>query len=88
MSRHYQLNRQEHMAVSEAARAGGQFDRPEMLCRTGDGHAQGTRTWADVTCRRCLEMRPCPMCGATLLSAKAACRARNPLTCREPGVPL
>jgi hypothetical protein len=50
---HYQLNDQEHAAVSEAKRRGASFDRPEMLCRTGDAHADGTRNWALVTCPQC-----------------------------------
>lgn len=28
---------------------------PWMLCRTGDGHASGTRTKSIVTCPACLE---------------------------------
>lgn len=51
---HRQLDQQEHMLVSEAARNGGKFDRPEMACRTGDGHAVGHDTWAGVTCEACL----------------------------------
>lgn len=54
---HYQLNDQEHAAVSEAKRRGAMFDRPEMLCRTGDGHAQGTRVWGAVTCPQCNKVR-------------------------------
>ena len=51
---HYQLNAAEHAALSEAKERGATCDRPEMLCRTGDGHAQGTRVWDEVTCGRCL----------------------------------
>jgi hypothetical protein len=55
MTLHYELNHQEHAAVSAAKRNGAQFDRPEMLCRTGDGRANGTRHWDHVTCQRCLQ---------------------------------
>jgi hypothetical protein len=51
---HYELSREEHRAISKAARNGASFDRPEMLCRTGDGHAKGTRVKAAVTCPYCL----------------------------------
>lgn len=54
---HYQLSEYEHRAVSEAARNGARFDRPEMLCRTGDGHAEGTRYWAKVDCPACQAAR-------------------------------
>lgn len=52
---HFQLNAAEHAAISETKRNGATFDRPEMLCRTGDGHAQGIREWSLVTCPRCLQ---------------------------------
>ena len=52
---HFQLNDKEHAAISEAKRNGAHFERPEMLCQTGDGHAEGTRNWDNVTCGRCLQ---------------------------------
>jgi hypothetical protein len=55
---HYQLSDTEHAMVSEAKRDGAHFDRPEMLCRTGDGHAKGTRHWRSVTCPGCVERIP------------------------------
>lgn len=58
------MTRQEHEAVSEAARNGAVFDRPEMACRTGDGHAvaalegpNAKPTWNGVTCPACLAKR-------------------------------
>jgi hypothetical protein len=54
--KHFQLSAAEHAALSEAKRTGATFDRPEMLCRTGDGHAIGTRDWGDVTCPQCLHV--------------------------------
>lgn len=56
MNPHYQLDDQEHAAISEAKRKGAHFDLPEMLCRTGDGHREGTRDWSKVTCPRCLHV--------------------------------
>jgi len=50
---HYQLTDQERKAISLAARSGAHFDRPEMACRTGDGHALGVSDWNKVTCPRC-----------------------------------
>ncbi len=55
---HRQLTSEERRAVSEAASNGAAFDRPEMWCRTGDGHAKGVEVWSAVTCPRCLEARP------------------------------
>ena len=52
---HFELNRREEMALSVSRRDGSQGDRPWMLCRTGDGHAVGTRVWDSVNCPRCLE---------------------------------
>jgi hypothetical protein len=62
---HYALTLDEH----RAARGGRYVDpdryrpdhrgfQPEMLCRTGDGHAKGTRDWSKVDCDRCLEKHP------------------------------
>ena len=31
------------------------IQHPWMICRTGDGHAQGTRDESKVTCARCLD---------------------------------
>lgn len=58
---HYEMDHQEHMG----AKGGGYVDpsryreghrdyHPEMLCRTGDGHAKGTRNKGAVTCPACL----------------------------------
>jgi hypothetical protein len=52
---HYELSREEHRMVSEAARQGGQFDLWEALCRTGDGHREGTRVPSRVTCPQCIQ---------------------------------
>lgn len=55
---HYELSDQERRAISESARRGAHFERPWMICRTGDGHAQETRVWSRVTCERCLALKP------------------------------
>lgn len=58
---HYQLTLQEHRAARvgyvdpDRYRPGHRDYHPEMLCRTGDGHAQGTRDIGKVTCPRCLD---------------------------------
>lgn len=57
---HYRLTLEEHRAergsyVDPARYQEGNRDyRPEMLCHTGDGHAQGTRSLSAVTCPACL----------------------------------
>lgn len=58
---HRQMTTQERRAFSEAARNGARFDRPEMWCLTGDGHAKGVEAWAGVTCPACLERKPSEM---------------------------
>lgn len=64
---HFRMTLQEHIAA-----LGGRYvdparydDRhrdymPEMLCRTGDGHAHkdSSRDWGKVTCAACLAKRP------------------------------
>lgn len=53
---HYRLTLDEHRAVAIGYVAASDHARqPEMLCRTGDAHAKGTRDGARVTCPRCLE---------------------------------
>lgn len=58
--RHFQMDLQEHMAANggqyvdpDRYRPGHRDYHPEMLCRTGDGHAVGTRDKEKVTCERC-----------------------------------
>jgi hypothetical protein len=61
---HYRMTLDEHRLARgsyvdpDRYREGHRDYRPEMLCRTGDGHAVGTRDWFKVTCERCLEHRP------------------------------
>lgn len=56
---HYQLTYEE----ARADRNGAWIDpndykvNPQMLCRSGDGHAQGTRTLSAVDCRSCMAAR-------------------------------
>jgi hypothetical protein len=57
MTVHRFLTREEHRQVSEAARNGASFDRPETACRTGDGHARGHENWNNVNCPACLSAR-------------------------------
>lgn len=63
MLTHFCLTLEEHRAlrgsyVDPSRYAEGRRDyRPEMLCRTGDGHAQGSRDWERVTCPACLAHR-------------------------------
>jgi hypothetical protein len=57
---HYRMTLDEHIAVRGSyvdPQRYQVYDRdykPEMLCRTGDGHATGTRSKDSVTCDRCL----------------------------------
>lgn len=55
---HRQMTTQERRAWCEAARNGASFDRPEMWCHTGDGHAIGLEIWQGVTCPACLAGKP------------------------------
>lgn len=51
---HYQMTYEERRAISYIDR--NDFNaHPDMLCRTGDGHAQGTRDKPTVKCPACLE---------------------------------
>lgn len=58
---HYQMTHDEHTAARgsyvdpDRYRVGHRDYQPEMICRTGDGHAKGTRDRSAVTCPRCLE---------------------------------
>ena len=69
MTVHFVMTFEEHKAaiggryVDPARYAGkGGTDptngRREMLCRTGDGHANGSRDWSAVTCPNCLARKP------------------------------
>lgn len=64
---HFRLTLDEHRAqrggyVDPARYAERSRDyRPEMLCRTGDGHAQGVRGWDAVTCPACRSARGQPL---------------------------
>jgi hypothetical protein len=49
---HYSLTERERRALSTSGE-GAQFDRAEMLCRTGNAHAVGTRVVSSVNCPRC-----------------------------------
>lgn len=57
---HYMMTLEEHRAARgsyvdpDRYRVGHRDYHPEMLCRTGDGHAKGARDWPAVTCRACL----------------------------------
>ncbi len=57
---HYHLTLQEHEAARggyvdpDRYREGHRDYMPEMLCRTGDGHAKGTRDIQAVTCDVCI----------------------------------
>ncbi len=54
---HYQHTFEEVRAVRYMDR--GDYEKhPPMLCKTGDGHAVGSRDWSAVTCPRCLQQRP------------------------------
>jgi len=46
---HYEMSEQEMNAESYHCSS----DPPRMLCRTGDGHARGTRNELAVTCPAC-----------------------------------
>ena len=57
--RHYQLTLEERIAFTGSYVCGGDdVKQPEMICRTGDGHAKGTRYWQIVTCPHCLAKKP------------------------------
>lgn len=66
MNIHYRMTLDEHRAARgsyvdpDRYRVGHRDYMPEMACRTGDGHAHksSSRDWAEVTCSRCLGMRP------------------------------
>lgn len=69
--RHFVMTLEEHRAAIggryvDPARYGARMGsdptsgRPEMICRTGDGHAEGVRDWSRVTCPQCLARRPFP----------------------------
>jgi hypothetical protein len=57
---HYRMTLNEHISARgsyvdpQRYQSSCQDYRPEMLCRTGDGHAIGTRTKGSVTCDKCL----------------------------------
>jgi hypothetical protein len=57
---HYQMTLEEHRVARgsyvdpDRYRPDHKDYQPEMLCRTGDGHAEGTRDQAKVDCPRCL----------------------------------
>lgn len=61
---HRTMTWQEHRAARgsyvdpDRYREGHRDYRPEMVCRTGDGHARGTRDWSAVTCGQCLKHKP------------------------------
>ena len=58
---HYVMTYAEHCAARDGYvdpdlyREGHLDYRPAMLCRTGDGHANGTRDRNQVNCPRCIE---------------------------------
>ena len=69
MALHFVMTLEEHRAAIggryvDPARYGARMGsdpttgRPEMICRTGDGHAEGTRDWSRVTCPQCLVRKP------------------------------
>lgn len=60
MNTHYQLTYEERRAVGGYVARSDDAAQPEMICRTGDGHAVGTRDWDSVTCPACLERRRLP----------------------------
>ena len=64
---HYHMTLDEHRATRlmgyvdpDRYREGHRDYQPEMICRTGDGHAwkNSTRDWAKVTCPACLARKP------------------------------
>lgn len=62
---HHEMSREEHMNSTggkyvdpDKYRKGHKDYHPAMSCKTGNGHAKGTRSWDDVTCPKCLEQRP------------------------------
>lgn len=57
---HYKLTYEERRAIPGAGYiARSDFSaRPTLICRTGDGHAVGSRDWAKVDCPRCLQHKP------------------------------
>jgi hypothetical protein len=54
MSLHYELTYWERRSLGGYVAESDNAVRPEMACRTGDGHALWTRDWAKVTCPACL----------------------------------
>jgi hypothetical protein len=57
---HYEMDQSEFSNakgggyIDPSRREGSRDYHPEMLCRTGDGHAKGTRNKDAVTCPKCL----------------------------------
>lgn len=66
MTTHYAMTHAEHEAARgsyvdpDRYREGHRDYMPEMICRTGDGHAHKdcTRNWRDVDCIDCLKHHP------------------------------
>lgn len=71
---HYQMTLDEHRQQRgsyvdpDRYKPGHRDYRPEMLCHTGDGHAQGTRNRPAVTCPACRSLlaKRCPECDGPL----------------------
>ncbi len=63
---HYKMTHQEHEAARgsyvdpDRYKEGHRDYQPEMLCRTGDGHARGTRDLSKVDCHYCLARKELP----------------------------
>lgn len=62
---HFVMTLQEHLAAiggryvdPDNYREGHRDYSPEMICRTGQFHAFGSRDWSRVTCDRCLTHKP------------------------------
>lgn len=63
---HYAMSREEYAAAlgpgryvsQEKYATSGRALKPEMICRTGDGHAVGLHRWEGVNCPACLAKRP------------------------------
>ena len=55
---HYEMTRQEALAIASNNWIDPKdfAQHPWMLCRTGDGHALGTRREVAVTCPACKEL--------------------------------
>lgn len=60
---HYAMTLDEHRAARgsyvdpDRYREGHRDYQPEMICRTGDGHAKGIRDWSKVDCPHCLDRK-------------------------------